>query len=189
MPYYNKPPQRGLAAHFAEVATHGGLPVIMYNVPGRTITSMNLETAVALSKVKNIIGIKEASGDVSFDEKLKQSVATDFAMLSGDDPTYIPFLKIGGNGLISVMSNMMTPHCTRWTKLCADGKWSEAETDFSKYKQIISLMYCEANPIPLKWMMYKMGLMQSPEMRLPLVTLESTYHEVIFSEMKKLELI
>jgi 4-hydroxy-tetrahydrodipicolinate synthase len=87
------------------------------------------------------------------------------------------------------MSNMMTTQCARWTKLCADGKWGEAEADFSKYKQIISLMYCEANPIPLKWMMYKMGLMQSAEMRLPLMSLEKSHHETIFSEMKKLELV
>ena len=189
VPYYNKPPQRGLQAHFAAVAESIQVPVILYNVPGRTITSMSAETTAALSKVPNIVAIKEASGDMAFDEKLRSILPKDFVMLSGDDPTYISFLKLGGNGLISVMSNMMTAECARWTKLAADKKWSEAEQDFERYKKIIGMMYVEANPIPLKWMMYKMGLMQSPEMRLPLMSLDSQYFDAISAEMKALGLL
>ena len=94
VPYYNKPPQRGLEAHFKAVAESTKMPIILYNVPGRTITAMTEETILSLSKVQNVIGIKEASGDVVFDEKLKGHVPTDFVMLSGDDPTYFDFLKI-----------------------------------------------------------------------------------------------
>ncbi len=189
VPYYNKPPQRGLQAHFTQVAESTKLPVVMYNVPGRTITSMNLETTVALSKVSNIIGIKEASGDLAFDESLKKQVSSEFVMLSGDDPTYISFLKLGGHGLISVMSNMLTAECARWSKLASENKFGEAETDFNRYKKIIGQMYVEANPIPLKWMMYKMGLMKSPEMRLPLMALDMPFHADLGAEMKNLGLI
>lgn len=189
VPYYNKPPQRGLVAHFSEVAQSTKLPVILYNVPGRTITAMSLETIVTLSKLENIFSIKEASGDISFDEKLKNQVDSDFVMLSGDDPTYIPFLKLGGSGIISVMSNAITAACVRWTSLAQQGNWAQAEADFAKHKELISLMYVEANPIPLKWMLYKMGLFKSPEMRLPLVALDNKYYEVISAELKKLEII
>lgn len=189
VPYYNKPPQRGLQAHFRAVAESTRVPVILYNVPGRTITSMSSETILSLSEIKNIVAIKEASGDLSFDEKLRSQLPKDFVMLSGDDPTYVPFLKLGGDGLISVMSNMITADCVRWTKLAADKKWNAAEEDFAKYKKLISLMYVEANPIPLKWMMYKMGLFKSPEMRLPLMSLESSHFDGILAEMKTLGIL
>ncbi|MCC2677864.1 MAG: dihydrodipicolinate synthase [Pseudobdellovibrio sp.] len=189
VPYYNKPPQRGLQAHFKSVAESTRIPVILYNVPGRTITAMSSETVLSLSEIKNIIAIKEASGDLAFDEKLHSQLPKDFIMLSGDDPTYVPFLKLGGHGLISVMSNMITADCVRWTKLAADKKWAEAEEDFAKYKKLISLMYVEANPIPLKWMMHKMGLFKSPEMRLPLMALDSTHHDQIMAEMKSLGIV
>ncbi len=189
VPYYNKPPQRGLEAHFKAVADSTKMPIILYNVPGRTITAMTEETILSLSKVQNIIGIKEASGDVAFDEKLRGDTSSDFVMLSGDDPTYIDFLKIGGNGLISVMSNLITAECARWTDFAKQKNWGEAESDFAKYKKLISLMYVEANPIPLKWMMFKKGLFASPEMRLPLMTLDQGHQATITDEMQHLGII
>lgn len=189
VPYYNKPPQRGLEKHFTEVAQNTKLPIILYNVPGRTITSMAHPTIQNLSKVENIIGIKEASGDIAFDEKLKKDLPADFVMLSGDDPTYIPFLKLGGVGIISVMSNVITEACVRWTKLAADKQWGKAEEDFSKYTKLISDMYVEANPIPTKWMLNQMGIFKSAEMRLPLVSLDEKFFEPIKTEMKKLGLL
>lgn len=189
VPYYNKPPQRGLVAHFQSVAHESELPVVLYNVPGRTITSMGEETILTLSKTPKIVGIKEASGDINFDHSLKSKLEEDFIFLSGDDPTYISFLKLGGHGVISVMSNAITSACHKWTSLAQQKKWSQAEADFEKYKKLISLMYVEANPIPIKWMLYKMGLFATPEMRLPLVDLEYRHHEIIADEMKKLEMI
>lgn len=189
VPYYNKPPQRGLESHFKAVAMATPLPIILYNVPGRTITAMSIETIANLSAVKNIVAIKEASGDISFDTQLRAKLPPTFTMLSGDDPTYIDFLRLGGQGVISVMSNAITAQCAQWTEQAQSGQWEKASADFARYKNLISLMYVEANPIPLKWMLYKMGLFASAEMRLPLVSLESSHHEKISAEMKMLGLI
>ncbi len=189
VPYYNKPPQRGLEKHFLSVSESSPIPVILYNVPGRTITSLSLETLTTLSAHKNIIGVKEASGDISVDEKLKALVHPDFVMLSGDDPTYLPFLKLGGHGIISVMSNVITAACVKWARLATEKKWEEAFSDFNKYNELIQLMYVEANPIPLKWMLYKMNIFRSAEARLPLVELDQKYFAPIETELKKLELI
>lgn len=184
VPYYNKPPQRGLEAHFTAVAKASSLPVILYNVPGRTITAMTHETICNLAKVSNITAIKEASGDIAFDEKLKSQLPKDFALLSGDDPTFIPFLKLGGDGIISVMSNAITAACARWTQMAAQQNWAAAEADFAKHQKLISLMYAEANPIPIKWMLFKMGIISTPEMRLPLVELSAEYFDGITNELK-----
>lgn len=189
VPYYNKPPQRGLQLHFEKVANEASLPIILYNVPGRTITAMSLEIIKALSFNKNIIGIKEASGDIEFDGQLMKAVENDFLLLTGDDPTYLPFLKLGGHGIISVMSNVITAACASWKDLARENKWSEAEESFNKYKKLISLMYVEANPIPMKWMLHKMGLFKSAEMRLPLMALEQKHVETISNEMKKTGLL
>ncbi len=189
VPYYNKPPQRGLEKHFLTIAESSKLPIILYNVPSRTITAMTIETIQSLSQSKNIIGIKEASGDIAFDEKMKVACAKDFILLSGDDPTYLPFLKMGGHGVISVMSNIIPAQAAKWTKLAAEGKFQEAESDFSKYKEFLQQMYFEANPIPLKWMLYKAGLIRSPEMRLPLVTLDEKFYAPIEKQMQTLGLL
>ena len=189
VPYYNKPPQRGLVEHFKAVAKESEVPVILYNVPGRTITGMTVDTIAELAEVKNILGIKEATGDIKFDQELIARMPKNFLMLSGDDPTYIDFLKSGGKGIISVMSNLITKECSRWTDLMMSGKVTEAEADFKKYLKLICQMYCEANPIPVKWMLYKKGIIKSPEMRLPLVTLDNKFHAEITAEMQSLGLL
>lgn len=189
VPYYNKPPQRGLVEHFKAVARNSDVPVILYNVPGRTITGMTLETVVELSETKNVLGIKEATGDIKFDQDIMNKVAKNFLMLSGDDPTYIDFLKLGGHGIISVMSNLLTKESVRWTDMVMAGQVEQAQADFKKYLKLIGMMYCEANPIPVKWMLYKKGLIKSPEMRLPLVTLDQKFHADITAEMQSLGLL
>lgn len=176
VPYYNKPPQRGLVQHFKTVAKNAELPVIMYNVPGRTITAMSLETIQELAEVKNILGIKEASGDLDFDKKLKQILPSNFLLLSGDDGTYIDFLKLGGHGIISVMSNIIPQETADWTKSVLSGSVSSTEAQFKKFKSLIDGMYVEANPIPVKWMLYKKGIIKSPELRLPLASLDEKFY-------------
>ncbi len=176
VPYYNKPPQRGIVQHYKAIAKNSEVPVIMYNVPGRTITSMTAETIWELSEIKNILGIKEASGDIAFDQKLKSKLQNDFVFLSGDDGTYIDFLKIGGHGVISVMSNIIPKLSVEWTQAVMNGAVTETENAFKKYKALIDGMYVEANPIPVKWMLYRKGLIKSPEMRLPLVDLDPQFH-------------
>ncbi len=189
VPYYNKPPQRGLEAHFCAVAENTEIPILLYNVPGRSLVALEAETVFSLANQKNIIGIKEASGDIVFAEKLKAKLPPGFVLLSGDDGTYLDFIKAGGSGIISVMSNVITPACVEWTKLAEQKKWNEAHSDFEKHKELIALMYAEANPIPVKWMLQKMGLFASAEMRLPLVSLHEKHHEKTFIQLKKLGLI
>lgn len=189
VPYYNKPPQRGLVEHFSKIAETTNIPIILYNVPSRTITGMTTETILELHTKKNIIGIKEASGDINFDRAFKSKMREGFVYLSGDDPTYIDFLKIGGDGIISVMSNAITKQCVQWQNLMTNNKYDEAAESFEKYKKLISLMYIEANPIPLKWILFKMGLFKSPEMRLPLVALDSSHYDTIENEMKKVGIV
>lgn len=189
VPYYNKPPQRGMVQHFSKVAEVSSAPVILYNVPGRTVVSLSTESVSQLSQVKNIIGIKEASGDLTYDKTLIEKVPSGFIKLSGDDGTYVPFLKLGGDGIISVMSNVIPEACARWTKLARDKKWSDAEADFKKYENFINEIYAEANPIVPKWMLYKMGLFKSAEMRLPLVDLDPALHEPTLKLLKEFSLI
>ena len=167
VPYYNKPPQRGLVQHFNAVANASSTPVILYNVPGRTITALSVESVLELSKNKNIIGIKEASGDLIYVEKLKKVLPQNFIMLSGDDSTYLPFLSLGGHGIISVMSNVITKECVRWTN--DPEKYSG---EFDQYLKFINGIYIETNPIVPKWMLHKMGLFKTAQMRLPLVELD-----------------
>lgn len=189
VPYYNKPTQQGLFEHFSVIADSGELPILLYNVPGRTITSLAVETIQKLAQNKNIIGIKEASGDLGLDQKIKQAVESHFIMLTGDDGTYIPFLKQGGHGVISVMSNLITEQTVNWQNQCDNQQFNTAESDFIKYRRLIELMFIEANPIPLKWMLYRQGVFKSAEARLPLTTLAEKNQNEIEAEMKKLGLI
>ncbi len=184
VPYYNKPPQRGLVQHFTAVASASNVPVILYNVPGRTITALNLESIVTLAKNKNIIGIKEASGDMSFAEQLSQNLSKDFVKLSGDDGTYLPFLNLDGQGIISVMSNIIPRQCVQWTK---DPK--SHRTEFESYLKLINGIYAEANPIVPKWMLYRMGLFKSAEMRLPLVEHDLALQPLTEALLKEFSLI
>lgn len=176
VPYYNKPPQRGLIQHFKAIARSTNLPIILYNVPGRTITGLTVDTILELSEFKNIIGIKEASGNIAFDKELKAKLKNDFILLSGDDGTYIDFLAMGGQGIISVMSNLIPKECVHWTNLAMNGKIREAQSSFEKYKELIGAMYSEANPIPIKWMLHKKNIILSAEARLPLCELDQQFH-------------
>jgi len=189
VPYYNKPPQRGLEKHFSMVADSADIPIILYNVPGRTVTSLAVETIQSLSQKENIVGIKEATGDIEFNKKIKSAASSDFILLSGDDPTYLPFLKIGGHGVISVMSNIIPAASAKWTKLATENKWEEAEKDFARYQEFLQLLFVEANPIPLKWMLYKAGIIRSPEMRAPLATLDEKFYAPLEKHMKTLGII
>lgn len=162
VPYYNKPPQRGLVEHFSQIAKNSRTPIILYNVPGRTITSFEISTIKTLSTVKNIVGIKEASGNIEFDKEIRNSCGNDFVLLSGDDGTYDEFQAAGGNGIISVASHIIPNVFLR--------------TEAKKNLELINSLYVESNPIPVKYALYKMGLISSPEMRLPLVTLDKKFH-------------
>lgn len=185
VPYYNKPPQRGLVQHFRHIADRTNIPMILYNVPGRTITSMDVATVVELAQHKNIIGIKEASGNVAYDKELRQKCPPDFVLLSGDDGTYVDFLEIGGDGVISVASHVIPEAFHNWTEWVKTAQIAKAKESIAKYKTLIDMLFCEANPIPVKKAVQFMGLIEKAELRLPLVELSPEWSEKLKSEMQK----
>ena len=160
VPYYNKPPQRGLLEHFKAVAEVVQIPTILYNVPSRTITSLELETIKKLSEHPHIIGIKEASGNIGFASEIRKACGESFILLSGDDGTYDEFMEIGGDGVISVSSHII-PEIMEQRKA-------------RSHKDLIDALFMEANPIPVKKALQVMGIIKSSECRLPLVELSET---------------
>jgi 4-hydroxy-tetrahydrodipicolinate synthase len=183
VPYYNKPPQRGLVAHFKAVAEQSNFPIILYNVPGRTITALSLDSIIELAKVPYIIGMKEASGNIEFAKEISLKCGPDFILLSGDDGTYIDFLKNGGHGVISVASHIIPEQFAAWLKN------SEQADDFSKYKDLINALFIEANPIPVKKALQIMKIINSAELRLPLSEMDPLLSERLKLEMQKVGII
>jgi 4-hydroxy-tetrahydrodipicolinate synthase len=169
-PYYNKPPQRGLVAHYTRVAQAVSLPILLYNVPSRCITSMDIWTLSELSKLPNIVGVKEASGNMDFGRQISEQCGNDFLLTSGDDGSFLSLAEVGGRGVISVMSNL-APHLMKamWQQM--KDKTSSAEAIFAPVRELNDFLYCEANPIPLKQALFEKGLIDSNELRLPLVPL------------------
>lgn len=180
VPYYNKPPQRGLLAHYKAVAAGGRLPVLLYNVPGRTITRLEAETIAELSHVPNIIGVKDATGDIAFGKRVLEKSKQGFLVTSGDDASCLELTEAGGSGVISVASHILPEKFIMWNRAAREGggAW---KADFDKHRALIDYLYIEANPIPVKTALYLMGVIASPEMRLPLVKLEEPH----VSELKK----
>jgi len=180
VPYYNKPPQRGLFQHFQKVSECSSLPVILYNVPGRTITKLELDTIVELSQLPNIIGIKEATGDLEFGQQIAKNCSKDFLVSSGDDGTFLDLIPLGSRGVISVASHILPTQFADWCKRARAGD-ANARKEFSKYEELNNYLYVEANPIPIKMALKLMGLIESAELRLPLVQLSEPYT----AELKK----
>lgn len=182
VPYYNKPPQRGLFQHFQKVAECSNLPVILYNVPGRTITKLELATIEELSRLPNIVGIKEASGDLAFGEQVVQACPADFMVTSGDDGTFLDLIPRGSKGVISVASHILPKQFADWCRRARE-KDSSARQEFTKYIDLNNYLYVEANPIPIKMALHLMGLIESPELRLPLVQLSEPYKTELKNKM------
>jgi 4-hydroxy-tetrahydrodipicolinate synthase len=174
VPYYNKPSQRGLFEHFAKVATESELPIILYNVPGRTITRLELSTIQELSKVKGIVAIKDATGDIEFGRAI--ALTTNLLLSSGDDGTCLMLAGAGGRGVISVISHLIPKDFSSWMKRATSGESEVCSREFaSRFGALNEALYVEANPIPLKYALYKMGIIASPELRLPLTELDEKY--------------
>jgi 4-hydroxy-tetrahydrodipicolinate synthase len=183
VPYYNKPPQRGLVKHFNQIANSVNIPTFLYNVPGRTITSLEVDSISQLSKNKNIHGIKEASGNIEFAKKIKSACHSDFVLLSGDDETYVEFLLAGGHGVISVASHVIPKEFKNWTLNTLKDP-SKAQSEIAKFQKLIKTLFVEANPIPVKMALYQMNIIKSPELRLPLVNLSEEHSQILLSELK-----
>ena len=182
VPYYNKPPQRGLFAHFQAIASQVSAPVYLYNVPGRTVANLEPQTVAQLSEVKNIAGIKDATGDMKICEELKRLAGENFVLLSGDDGTCVDFCARGGHGVISVSSHIIGAEmreCLQNPKVSAPGY-------VKKYAEFLRLLYIESNPIPVKMALYWMGIISSPEMRWPLVPLDEKFHKEFKACLKNL---
>lgn len=171
VPYYNKPPQEGLAGHFNAVADVCTKPIIMYNVPGRTITALKPDTVIQLSKHPNIVGIKEADGDLNNFSKYKNLVAEDFSLLSGDDGSCVNFCLLGGHGVISVCSHIAPSSMVGWITRARE-KDESVRDEFRAQHLWIDSLYITSNPIPVKAALCKKEVIASAEMRLPLIELD-----------------
>lgn len=186
-PYYNKPPQEGLVAHFSAVAQAVRIPLILYNVPSRTITAMTLDTLVSLSKIENIIGVKEASGDIELGRQISKMCAKGFFVTSGDDFSCVELAVEGGRGVISVVSHLIPAELMEMMNAAFEGD-ARVKESFLKYSGLLKALYSESNPIGVKMALFKMGIIESPEMRLPLVAMSSPATAGLVKEMKKLGL-
>jgi 4-hydroxy-tetrahydrodipicolinate synthase len=167
-PYYNKPTQEGLYHHFKAIAEAISLPIILYNVPPRTNVNIDPPTLHRLSEIENIIGVKEASGNIAQITQVIQQVPEDFLVLSGDDALTLPLAAMGGRGIISVASNEIPAEMTRLAQLCLAGNFAEARITQRKWLPLLEVNFIETNPTPVKAAMAEMGLLE-PVFRLPLV--------------------
>jgi len=167
-PYYNKPTQEGLYQHYRAIASSTRLPIVLYNVPGRCGANLEPSTVKRLSAIENIIGIKEASGNISQMATLANAVAADFVILSGDDAIALPLFALGGRGVISVASNEIPAEMAQLCRHGLHGKFQEARAIHSKFLPLMEMNFIESNPIPVKAALSLMGLIE-PVWRLPMV--------------------
>lgn len=182
-PYYNKTNKAGMIHHFMEVANAVNIPIILYNVPGRTGCSLTYEALEVLSKHKNIVGIKEASGDISFVSKIARLANEDFAIYSGNDDMIVPLMSLGGSGVISVAANIIPKEMKKLTTAYLNGEVKLAKDMQLKYLDFINALFIETNPIPIKEAMNMVG-MEVGKYRLPLYEMEEASKEELKQTMK-----
>jgi 4-hydroxy-tetrahydrodipicolinate synthase len=184
VPYYNKPVQSGLYAHFHAIAQSSGLPIILYDVPSRTACALADDTVARLAEIPNIVGLKDATGDISRPARLRRQVGAEFRLLTGDDATALGFLAQGGNGCISVTSNIAPGLCRSMFLAHRQGQIVQAQRLANLASQLTEVLFRETSPVPLKYALSLLGLMP-PTVRLPLVELSGqTRAEVTAAVMK-----
>lgn len=186
-PPYNKPTQKGLIAHYSAIANTPELqntPIIVYNVPGRTGGNVLPETCMELSKINNIIGIKEASGNLDQIAKDRQLCDDDFVILSGSDELNIPIAELGGTGAISVLSNVAPSYVREMFDCIQDGNIKKARLLQEKAQPLIKALFSESNPTPIKSLLKNVGLIESATPRLPLVDVEPKTEQLLMEEFK-----
>jgi 4-hydroxy-tetrahydrodipicolinate synthase len=187
-PYYNKPTQEGLYLHHKAVAEAVDIPQILYNVPGRTACDMLPETVGRLAAISNIVGVKEATGKLDRVATIRALAGDDFALYSGDDATGCEFMLLGGNGVISVTTNVAPVRMSDLCKAALAGNRETAEAVDAGLQGLHSDLFLESNPIPVKWALAEMGMIQQG-IRLPLTWLSEQYHEPLRRAMNQAELI
>ena len=188
VPYYNKPSQEGMYQHFKAIAEATSIPMIVYNVPGRTVVNMSNETILRLAQLPNIVGVKEASGDVARDISLINSVPEGFAVYSGDDPTGLPFMLCGGHGVISVAANVAPKLFAQMCRAAINGDIAQAKKLNEQLIPIYNVMFCEPSPAAPKWAVAQLGLCEE-YVRLPIVSLTAASHEKVQAALKAAQLI
>ncbi len=182
-PYYNKPTQEGLYQHHKAIAANVDIDQILYNVPGRTAVDMHPETVQRLSGIKQIIGIKEATGDLERLRQIQELVANDFVLLCGDDSVTREFILQGGHGCISVTANVAPAKMAEMCGLALAGKEDEAEAIDQQLMMLHDTLFIESNPIPVKWALSEMGFCENT-FRLPLTPLNNECHETVRAAMR-----
>lgn len=183
-PYYNKPTQQGMFLHHKAIAEAVDIPQILYNVPGRTACDMLPDTVAQLAAVPNIIGIKEATGDLDRVTQIRQSCGADFALYSGDDASAREFIRRGGNGVISVTANLAPKAMHDMCMLTLEGEHERAAQIDAKLAGLHEHLFVEANPIPVKWALQEMGMIDAG-IRLPLTELSPQYHDLVRDALKQ----
>ena len=187
-PYYNKPTQEGLYQHFKLIAETVDIDQLLYNVPGRTAVDMSVDTTLRLAEIENIIGIKDATGDLSVIKQLVERCPEDFLLLTGDDATALDFILCGGHGGISVTANIVPKELQKVYLSAMSGQSDLAKELNKKLESLHEHLFLEANPIPVKWALHKMGKCHKG-IRLPLLVLSKEYQSVILTDLEKLGLL
>lgn len=182
-PYYNKPTQEGLYQHFKAIAEAVDMPHILYNVPGRTVADIHNDTALRLAQIPNILGIKDATGDIGRGSDLLLRAPSDFSIYSGDDVSALAFLLLGGHGVISVTANVAPKMMHEMCVAASAGDLNMARALNNKLLRLHVDLFVEANPIPVKWAVAQMGLIDSG-IRLPLTPLSDQYHQLVREAMQ-----
>lgn len=189
-PYYNKPMQEGLIAHFEAIADRVGLPMVLYNVPGRTCCDLKPKTLAELAKHPMIVGVKEATADMKRAARIRELCGPDFALLSGDDFTILPFMALGGDGVISVGSNCAPALFAQMCEAAQQGRWDEARELHYRQLPLTRSLFSTTSPIAVKTAMVILGKL-APEMRLPLQLLRegSPEFQELTQQLRNLELL
>jgi 4-hydroxy-tetrahydrodipicolinate synthase len=184
VPYYNRPTQEGMYRHFRKIAESVDLPVILYNVPGRTVADMSNETMLRLAQVPGIVGVKEATGNIGRDTDLLRLAPPSFAVYSGDDPTAMALMLCGGKGNISVTANVAPRAMHELCVAAMAGNVAEAVRINNRMLPLHNKLFVEPNPVPVKWAMAEMGLM-AHGLRLPLAPLGDDWHETVRAALRE----
>ena len=187
-PYYNKPTQEGLYQHYKAINDNCGIPIIIYNIPGRSVVDMSVDTMARLFELKNIVGVKDATGDLDRATAQKNKMGDEFIMLTGNDENAYEFNKRGGVGCISVSSNVAPKMCSEFQKFSNNGNDIEAKKLFDQLLELHHVMFVESNPVPAKYSLSLLKLMEE-DVRLPLVTATEDSKNKIRNILKKTSII
>ncbi len=187
-PYYNKPTQEGLYRHFKAIHDAAAIPIFIYNIPGRSVVDMSVETMARLAELPNIVGVKDATGDLARPLKTRMALGEGFCQLSGEDATAIPFLAAGGHGCISVTANIAPRECSDMQRAWREGNIAKAMEYQDRLMPVHSAMFCETSPGPVKYAAELIGKCSS-EMRLPMCEISDASKQTVRAALEKAGLL